>query len=230
MAAPASFGPEFRVSTTTLGNQDSSSIAALANGQFVAAWEDGGASGINAIRAQIYNGDGSKFRGELTVFAGSTDQVRPVVTGMADGRFAVAWEDHSGAAPNILARVSNSDGTSPSGAYQDAFLAAPGNPGDFFDKLPRTNPAIGAAAGGRSLVSWTLHNGDDDIYARAYNAAFAFSPDAITVDADFVNESQSAVAGLANGNYAVAWTDSGSVKAIGQLCDACHAQGSSFPG
>ena len=135
MAAPASFGPEFRVNTTTLGNQDSSSIAALANGQFVAAWEDGGASGINAIRAQIYNADGSKFRGELTMFAGSTDQVRPVVTGMADGRFALAWEDHSGAAPNILARVFNSDGTSPSGAYQDAFLAAPGDPGAF-QQLP----------------------------------------------------------------------------------------------
>ena len=201
MAVPATFGDEFRVNTTTNGDQDGGTVAALANGKFVVVWEDAG-SGSNDVKGQIYNADGTKLGGEMTIAGGAGNQQRPVVTGTADGRFAVAWEDPSGTTPGLIARVYNADGTSPSGAYQDQFLVNPGN--------NQIQPAIAAAAGGRFLVSWSLVDGDTDIVARAYNAAGAFSETGFEVDGVLtVNESQSAVAGLANGNYVVVWTDSG---------------------
>jgi hypothetical protein len=40
MPAPAFLGPEFLVNTNTAGLQREPDIAALANGKFVAVWED----------------------------------------------------------------------------------------------------------------------------------------------------------------------------------------------
>ena len=40
MATPDFFGPEFHVNTTTADDQDNPSVTALANGKFVAVWED----------------------------------------------------------------------------------------------------------------------------------------------------------------------------------------------
>jgi hypothetical protein len=208
MAAPIRFGAEFRVNTTTTGNQDSGSVAALANGKFVVVWEDDSA-GTNDVKGQIYNADGSKFGAEMTIDADPlADDQRPVVTGTADGRFAVAWEDDSGGGPvDIVARVYNSDGTSPSGTYQNAFRV------NTFTTRAEAEPAIAAAAGGRFLMSWTSFVvSDNDVYARAYNAAGEFSSAATSVSKTIGNESQTAVAGLANGNYLMAWTDSGSTN------------------
>ena len=209
MAAPIPFGPEFQVNTTIAGNQDSSSVAALANGKFVVVWEDD-SSGYSAVKEQIYNADGSRFGGERTI-AGTTfeNDVGPVVTGTADGRFVVAWEDHGGGTTDILARVFNADGsfagTSAYPAYKNKFLVNTDTASD------QTEPAIAAAGGGRFMVTWTAHSGPfTSIDARSYNAAFAFSPNVIDVPDPNSSHFQgdSAIAGLANGNYVVAWRGS----------------------
>ena len=100
MATPAFFGPELHVNTTTAGDQDAPSMTALANGKFVVVWEDssmtGGDTSSDAVRGQVFNADGSKAGGEFLVNQTTTGgQFAPVVTGLTDGRFVVAWDDAS---------------------------------------------------------------------------------------------------------------------------------------
>ncbi len=199
MAAPLPFGSEFLVNTTVSGNQDHSSIAALANGKFVVVWEDDH-SGYSAVKGQIYNADGSRFGSEKTI-AGTTfeNDLNPVVTGTADGRFVVAWEDHGGGTSDIVARVFNADGSFASNsAYKNKFLV------NTDTTHNQTDPAIAAAGGGRFMVAWTGEGVGPvpDAVGRSYNAAFAFSPNVI----DFgLYRDQTAIASLANGHYVVAW-------------------------
>ena len=209
MADPARFGSEFRVNTATTGNQDSGSVAALANGKFVVVWADGFFVGI---KAQIFNADGSRFGSQFDIGSGSLLD-HPVVTGTGDGRFAVAWEDHSSSidSTQIKGRVFNSNGSSPSGVYANEFLISTDATHDA------EGPAIGVAPfsdaySGRFLVSWSpVVGADEDVYFRAYNAANAFSANHTPVDfSSGVDENQSAVAGLTNGNYVIVWTDPGS--------------------
>src|SRR5262249_40525514 len=76
--------------------QMKSHLAALPSGDFVAVWWDGsGADGSStAIRAQKFALDGHKWGDELvvnTTTAGA--QIDPVITVLANGDFAVAWQD-----------------------------------------------------------------------------------------------------------------------------------------
>ena len=97
-------GGEFIVNTTTAGNQDNTSIAALPNGGFVVTWDDtsgqGGDASGSSIKAQIYDGGGNKVGGEFLVNSQMTnDQQLPSVAalkGVNSGEFVVAWEDDSG--------------------------------------------------------------------------------------------------------------------------------------
>jgi Ca2+-binding RTX toxin-like protein len=93
-------GGEFLVNTTTTGTQERPTIAALADGCFVAAWKDesesGGDTSGDAVRAQVFNADGTKSGAELLVNTTTTDfQGQPTITALADGRFVVAWSDNS---------------------------------------------------------------------------------------------------------------------------------------
>jgi hypothetical protein len=94
-------GDDFVVNTTTNNYQGQPSLAALPDGRFVVTWEDfsqsGGDQSWLAIRGQVLNPDGSRWGSEFLVNTTTTDhQYDPSVTGLADGRFAVAWADHSG--------------------------------------------------------------------------------------------------------------------------------------
>ena len=96
----ATVGSEFLVNTTTVGGQLYSDVAALPDGRFVIAWMDsshvGDDSSGHAIRAQVFNGDGSTSGGELLVNTTATaDQIVPSISVLADGRFVVAWDDNS---------------------------------------------------------------------------------------------------------------------------------------
>src|SRR5262249_51761706 len=124
MAIPSFFGPEFLVNTTTAGLQSNPSITGLANGKFVAAWQDDsttGAGGFASIRTQLYNADGSKLGGEFIVNGNElSNSIQPSVTALKDGRYVVAWthleanDGGDGSGTSVKARVFNADG-SPAG-------------------------------------------------------------------------------------------------------------------
>jgi len=98
MATPLRWGTEFLINTTTTGDQVAPSITALADGRFVVAWGDGSFSPDDAfaVRAQVFNADGSASGAEFRVNTTTTsNQSQPSITALADGRFVVAWSDSS---------------------------------------------------------------------------------------------------------------------------------------
>ena len=111
----ALFVSEFLVNVTTSAGEDLPSVAALANGNFVVAWEDN-AAGTNDGKFRVYHADGTSLTGELplnTSLAGN--QGRPVVAALANGDFAVAWRDDAGGDFDVKGRIYHADGASADG-------------------------------------------------------------------------------------------------------------------
>ena len=114
-------GAEFLVNTTTLNSQSLPVVTALANGRFVAAWGDlsatGADSSVSAVRAQVFNADGSLSGSEFLVNTTTfSSQLNPSLTALADGRFVAVWTDYSQTGGDlsgtaIRAQVINADGS-----------------------------------------------------------------------------------------------------------------------
>ena len=151
----SAFGAEFLVNTTTSSDQFGSSITALADGRFVISWSDGSQTGGDtssyAIRAQVFNIDGSTSGAEFLVNTTTTGtQYESSITALADGRFVISWSDGSQTGGDtssyaIRAQVFNIDGST-SGAEFLVNTTTIGN---------QTGPSITALADGRFVVSWT---------------------------------------------------------------------------
>lgn len=87
-------GAEFQVNSYTISYQENPSITALKEDEFVIAWcsseQDGSISGIYA---QKYNASGDKSGAELQVSSYIyQSQISPLITGLEDGGFVVAWK------------------------------------------------------------------------------------------------------------------------------------------
>lgn len=107
MTTPVKWGSEFLVNSNTYSTQSNPAVAVLADGRFVIAYEDNsGETSFTAndtvgaaVRLEIFNADGSRFAGPLqanTVTGNSQDTA--AVAALADGGFAVVYEDSSGGA------------------------------------------------------------------------------------------------------------------------------------
>ena len=89
-AAVAMSGDQFQLNSTTSSTQNDVSVVTLADGKFVATWYNAGNSDI---RAQIFDGDGSKLGSEIAVTEYyNYGYSQPSITALADGGFAVAAE------------------------------------------------------------------------------------------------------------------------------------------
>src|SRR5262249_35678636 len=96
----AKVGGEFLVNTTVADTQVLSSITALANGYFVAAWEDQSFPNgqfSDDIKAQVFDSNGQKLGSEFLVNTTTASTQRlPAIAGLADGSFVASWTDLSG--------------------------------------------------------------------------------------------------------------------------------------
>ena len=89
-------GGEILVNTFTPDYQRLPKVAALANGDFVVTWNTANDGNGTSVSAQVFHADGSKFGTEFTANTSTTfTQQNPSVTGLANGTFAVAWQDDS---------------------------------------------------------------------------------------------------------------------------------------
>ena len=210
-------GAEFLVNTTTSDDQDTATITGLANGGFVISWRDtsqtGGDTSLDAIRAQVYNADGTTLGAEFLVNTTTTSiQKDPSVTALADGRFVVSWVDLSGSGGDtsgfaVRAQIFDGDGTA-SGAE---FLV---NTTTFNSQ---TSPSVTALADGRFVVSWTdfsLSGGDtssDAVRAQIFNGDGSPSGAEFLVNTTtaFIQDS-SVITALADGRFVVSWRDTSS--------------------
>jgi hypothetical protein len=153
-AAGAKVGGEFLVNTTTSGVQDMPTVAALASGGFVVAWEDASGLGGDArgtgIKAQVFSAAGAKIGSELLVNTTTAlDQTAPSIAPMSSGGFVVAWQDMSGldgdaSGASIKAQMYDVNGATLGGE----FLINGTTAGDQF------GPTIASLGLDRFVVAW----------------------------------------------------------------------------
>jgi Ca2+-binding RTX toxin-like protein len=114
-ASGAADGSEFRINTTTVGNQNFPSLTALNDGGFVVTWvsdgQDGSGYGVYGQRFDAAGAaDGSEFLINTTT-AGS--QLFPSLTALNDGGFVVTWQspDQDGDGDGIYSQRYEPSGT-----------------------------------------------------------------------------------------------------------------------
>lgn len=173
------------------------SLTQLANGNIVVTWYDS-FSGDTGIKASIYTPNGAQIAAEIDV-GNSIDVFNtPTVTALNNGNFVVGVE-FSG---NIFFNVLNSSGGTVQ-FYTQANTVTAGTQNDA---------QIVALADGGFAVTWTDTNPADQlIKGRIYNADGTARTGEFLV-ADFGDNTQSSLVALENGNFAVAYTDSGWVE------------------
>lgn len=93
-------GSEFLVNTKTIGGQTVPTICGLAGGGYVIAWQDSSQSPDDpcdtAVRGQIYSATGAKVGSEFRINTTTAlFQAGPSITALANGGFAVTWDDTS---------------------------------------------------------------------------------------------------------------------------------------
>jgi Ca2+-binding RTX toxin-like protein len=123
-------GTEIPVNTATQGSQSSAHTTVLSNGGFVVTWQDasagvGGADGDTsgtAIKAQVFNADGTRIGTELLVnTATQGGQFGPQSTALSNGGFVVTWQD-------LSLGVGGTSGDSSDAATKAQLFAADGTP------------------------------------------------------------------------------------------------------
>ena len=161
-AAGTALGTEFRVNTTSNGNQDDPSIAMASDGHFVIAWGGKGSSDSNGVYARRYNAagtaQGSEFQVSVTENGNQDD---PRIAMSASGLFVIAWSGQgSGDSNGVYARRYNTVGTAQGGEFRV----------NSFTSGSQRYPFPGMDADGNFVIAWES-NSPDGIRAQRYNAS-----------------------------------------------------------
>jgi Ca2+-binding RTX toxin-like protein len=176
-------GNDFIVNSTATFSQFSPAVTALADGRFVVTWEseDAGDGDGSCIRARLFNAEGVAAGSDFIVNTTATsNQYRPSVTAMPDGRFVVTWEsgdtgDGSGAC--IRAQILDPTvfiGTADGDTWQGGNLGdtIDGDAGDDTLSGLGGDDRINGGAGNDELIGG---QGDDKIDGGAGNDTAVFS-------------------------------------------------------
>jgi len=207
--AQRALGGEFRVNTTTLGNQGSPAVASAADGGFVIVWESETAGGsLSDIYAQRFAADGSPLGSEFRVNTRIVGrQTNAAVAMNASGEFVVAWNSatHLAAGNGVFAQRFAADG-SPLGSEFRV------NNGER-DIYALVGVAINAS--GAVVIVWPERSKSLPvatnmviglIVAQRYDAAGAPLGDAITVQSAPLNGLRVPGVGIDDsGGFVVAW-------------------------
>ena len=204
-ASGAAVGAEFRVNSSTAGNQQAPAVAANADGGFVVAWQSD-----SGIYSQRYDAAGDAV-GTETQHSASGE--RPAVALTDAGGLVVTWE----------APPDNED-------VLGQFVDAAGSVVDF-----TVNGTLGGRqwfssvasdADGGFTVAWMSNGGDGSgygIYAKQYDASGgAVGGEFLVNDQTAGDQQYSSIAALAGGGSAIAWssTEQGGANVYARLFDA----------
>ena len=174
------------------------SLTQLHNGNTLVVWDEHD-PGDPGLKARLYGSNGAALGGELALINGTTPQT-PRAAGLRDGGFALAYGNDGGAAAVALFDDNGN------GSVLGIIPASPG-----------TVLAVAALSDGGFVVTNTRGGfvNLQQLYGRVYNA------DGSVRRAEFLIESAGAppetarflnganVVGLPNGNWAVAWDETG---------------------
>lgn len=214
MTTPVPWGREFLVNSTVAFSQGDPAVSALADGRFVVVWSDlsqtPGDTSLYAVRGQIFRADGNPNGAEFlvnTITQGA--QFTPVVTGLAGGRFVVAWRDDSFAAGDPSGSAVRAQVFGPGGGKLGAEIVLPST-----TLSTQEWPSLTALTGGGFVAAW----GDGsqtggDTSSRAIRAQL-FDASGGRVGAEFLvntttlfSQNKPTTAALTGGGFVVAWPD-----------------------
>ncbi len=202
-AAGLGQGSEFRVNTTTTGEQLDPTVAMDADGDFVITWiskdQDGSDFGVYAQR---YNAAGVAQGGEFQVNTTTLGIQRYSTVAMdADGDFVVTWtsEYQDGSSTGIYAKRYNAAGGAQGGEFRVNTTTA-----NLQEKS-----AVAMDENGVFVVTWTgdLQDGSGyGVYAQRYNAAGIAQGGEFQVNTIVAGDQRhSTVATDADGEFVVVW-------------------------
>lgn len=199
-------GADFIVNSTPDNSQDGISVSALADGRFVAVWSsaDLGDGSERCVRARLFDADGEAV--DLDFIANAVAegaQTATVVTGLADGRFAMMWQSADtadGSAGCIRGRLFQADGSATGSDFVVNSTAGGA----------QAVPTLTSLADGRFMATWTSNDTGDGsgacVRGRIFNAAGTpqgndFIVNSTTTSSQYL----SVVSPLPNGGFVAAW-------------------------
>ena len=205
--AGQALGGEFRVNTTTAGDQAYPAVAMADDGAFVVAWEVYSGGGIYARR---YDAAGNPVGDEFRVTTSAFGSGRLPAIGMnADGAFAISWLGVGGNAADRGSFLRRYDsGGSP--------LTASAERVNSTDDLSVTGTSVGVDDTGDVVVVWTqavrTQSGGTSVAAphvRRYDAATGTFGPIVQVISGSNERSGPTLRVRGDGSFVAAWTVNG---------------------
>jgi len=200
---------EFLVNTSTLNDQQRPDVTALSDGGFVIVWQDDSKAGADtdgtAIFGQRYTAAGAPAGTEFQVNTTATSsQWGPVVTGLSDGGYVVAWYDWSELGTKgveVRGQIFNASG----GTVGTEFTVNTTSASD------QTLPDIAALKNGGFVVTWTDFNGDGSFYGvrgQVFTTAGVKEGGEFLVNTTTQNyQEEASVTAFGDSGFIVAWAD-----------------------
>jgi len=200
-ATGAAVGSEFKVNTTTAGDQSDPVVAIDNSGKFVIAWESTDASS-KGIFAQRYNADGSANGTEFQVNTYTTNkQVSPDIAIDADGDFVITWQSYTqdGGDYGIYAQQYNAAGAAQGSEFRVNTTTAES----------QYQPSVAMDDNGNFAITWAsyLQDGNNSgIYAQRYNAAGVVQGSEFKVNTTVADvQEDPSIAMDADGDFVITW-------------------------
>jgi hypothetical protein len=210
-------GSEFRVNTTTTGDQGYPDVAMCRTG-FVVVWQGDSGGGNLDVFGQLFDVFGTPHGAEFRVNTYTTSQQRfPTVAGDFSGGFVVTWSSQGQEGPeSIFARLYGSSGA-PIGAEFRV---------NSYTSASATGAAVGSDGAGDFVVVWSQTDGSSQgVFAHRYRASGAslgdeFRLNAVTTD----DQTAPRIALDASGGFVVVWqAPASSPDVVGRRLDASGA-------
>ncbi len=202
-ATGAAVGGEFRVNTTTAGDQVRSAVSMDSNGNFIVTWASNNQDGDKyGIYGQRFNAAGVAQGGEFLINVTTTGQQdQPAVAMDANGDFVIAWKSDSGGTSNdIYARRYNSSGVAQGGEFR-----VNSNVADTQDQ-----PAVAMGANGSFVVTWKTNSKTDGsgkgVFAQRYDSTGVAQGGEFQVNTTSSGDQEKpTVAMTTSGDFVIAW-------------------------
>lgn len=207
MSSQATAGRETLVNTFTTGKQEYATVAALANGGWVVAWESNGQLGNNyGAYQQLYAADGSRIGSETQ----ADSYVNPYkyyqhasVVALADGGWVVTWETDLLNTNNVRSVYQQRYDADGSKAGSETLI----NTYTLGYLLEGTLKVTGLTGGG-SVIAWESYDEDSyGVYQQRVDADGNPVGNAAVVETNITGGQFSpSLAGLADGGWVTTWS------------------------
>jgi Ca2+-binding RTX toxin-like protein len=195
-------GSPIAVNSTTSGPQSRASVAGLTGGNAVVSFTHFNGSDGD-VRVRLFDSTGTAVGPDFGIVTDAFDDKGSDVAALADGGFAVSWTRDFGAGDlDIRLAVLNEDGS----------IRANVVPVDSSDDRATSASSVAGLAGGNVVVAWEsepVAGGDTEVWFRRFNANGVAQSGAVLIDTVGSFNEDIHVAALADGGFAVAYTDNG---------------------